>query len=119
MNTIAIIEDNASNMKLMCGILQRAEYKVIEVSNADNGIPIIIESSPDLILMDIHMPGTDGLTATRILKKEPRTKHIPIIAVTARAMDGDREMILEAGCDGYISKPIRYKELLDLIKEKL
>lgn len=116
MSTIAIIEDNLSNMKLIKTVLEHAGYQTVSAENADKGIPLIRESLPDLILMDIHMPGTDGLMATRILKADSTTRHIPVIAVTARAMEGDRENILASGCDGYTSKPIRYKEMLNLIE---
>jgi two-component system cell cycle response regulator DivK len=119
MTVIVIVEDNPSNMKLITGVLQRAGYQTLTAEDADIGIPLIREQLPDLILMDIHLPGTDGLEATRLLKKDNKTQHIPIIAVTARAMDGDREAILEAGCDAYTSKPIRYKELLAQIEEIL
>ncbi len=119
MKTIAILEDNPSNMKLISGVLQRAGYQILTAEDAEAGIPLIREHLPDLVLMDIHMPGTDGLEATRLLKNEDRTRHIPVIAVTARAMEGDREAILAAGCDGYTPKPIRYKEMLALIEEVL
>lgn len=119
MTTIAVVEDNPSNMKLITGVLHRAGYQTLTAKDADEGVPLIFEALPELVLMDIHMPGTDGLTATRLLKKDQRTLHIPIIAVTARAMDGDREAILAAGCDAYTSKPIRYKELLLQIEEIL
>ncbi|OOZ43268.1 response regulator [Solemya velum gill symbiont] len=119
MTTIAIVEDNASNMKLIKGVLERAGYQILTMEDADSGIPIIREHLPDLVLMDIHMPGTDGLEATRLLKADSKTRHIPVIAVTARAMEGDREAILAAGCDGYTAKPIRYKEILDMIEQIL
>jgi len=119
MQTIAIVEDNASNMKLIMGVLERAGYQILPATDADVAIPLIREHLPDLVLMDMHMPGTNGLEATRLLKNEKKTCHIPIVAVTARAMDGDRESILAAGCDAYTSKPIRYKELLVLIEQML
>ena len=119
MTTIAVVEDNASNMKLISGVLQRAGYVVLEAVDADSGIPLIREHKPDLVLMDIHLPGTDGLAATRLLKADPNTSHIPIVALTARAMEGDKETMLAAGCDGYASKPIRYKEVLNLIETML
>jgi two-component system cell cycle response regulator DivK len=119
MTTIAIVEDNASNMKLIRGVLERAGYQTLTAEDADSGIPLIREQLPDLVLMDIHMPGIDGLEATRLLKLDPVTRHIPVIAVTARAMDGDRESILAAGCDGYTAKPIRYKEMLAMIERVL
>lgn len=119
MITIAVIEDNRSNMKLIKGILENAGYKTLTAIDAEEGMAMIREHLPDLVLMDIHLPGTDGLSATRMLKAESKTRHIPIIAVTARAMDGDLQGIMDAGCDGYASKPIRYKEVLALISEIL
>ncbi len=119
MTTIAIVEDNASNMKLIRGVLERAGYQTLAAEDAEIGIPLIRDALPDLVLMDIHMPGMDGLEATRLLKRDEKTRHIPVIAVTARAMDGDRESTQEAGCDGYVSKPVRYKELLTLIEQLL
>jgi two-component system, cell cycle response regulator DivK len=116
MKTIFIVEDQKANMKLIDGILKREGYKTIQAESADIGIPMIRQQLPDLILMDIHLPGTDGLTATRLLKKYKETCHIPIIAITARAMDGDKETILAAGCDAYAAKPIRYKEVLAMIE---
>lgn len=119
MKTIFVVEDQATNLKLVEGILVRAGFNVVSAETADIGMPMIIESQPDLVLMDIHLPGTDGLTATRILKNKSETKNIPIIALTARAMEGDRESILEAGCDEYAAKPLRYKELLAMIEKLL
>ncbi|MBC8211962.1 MAG: response regulator [Gammaproteobacteria bacterium] len=119
MAVIAVVEDNLSNMKLICGVLAHAGYTVIKAGNAEEGLPLIRQMLPDLVLMDIHMPGIDGMAATRLLKADKLTSHIPVIALTARAMDGDRETILRAGCDGYAAKPIRYKEVLELIRQQL
>lgn len=119
MSTIFVIEDQATNLKLIKGILERSGYNVATAESADDGIPMIKDIIPDLILMDIHLPGTDGLTATRLLKKASDTAHIPIIAITARAMEGDKAAILAAGCDDYAAKPIRYKEILSLISKHL
>ncbi len=119
MTTIAVVEDNPSNMKLIVGVLERAGHTVLAAEDADIGIPMIREQLPDLVLMDMHLPGTDGIQATRLLKANARTAHIPVIAITARAMEGDREGMLAAGCDGYASKPIRYKEVLALIDRLL
>lgn len=119
MSTILVVEDNPSNMKLMNSVLVRSGYTVLQADDGDMAVILAIEKQPDLIFMDIHMPGTDGLTATRLLKAEPRTRHIPVIAVTARAMQGDREQILAAGCDAYLPKPIRYKEMLDTAEQFL
>jgi len=116
MALIAVVEDNTSNMKLITDVLVRADYEVLQACDADTGIPLIRERLPDLVIMDMHMPGTDGLSATRLLKADPLTKHIPIIALTARAMEGDREMIMAAGCDEYASKPVRYKDVLRMVE---
>jgi two-component system cell cycle response regulator DivK len=112
---ILIVEDNPTNMKLASGLLKKNSHAVIEAVDAETGIDIAREQSPDLILMDIQLPGMDGLAATGILKKDPATMNIPVIALTAFAMLGDEEKMLAAGCNGYIPKPIRYKEFLATI----
>lgn len=113
---ILIIEDNPSNMKLAADVLKKTRnHEILEAMDADAGIALVRESLPDLVLMDINMPGMDGLTATRLLKGDTKTRHIRIVAVTALAMKGDREKAISAGCDGYLAKPIRYKELLEII----
>ena len=117
MKQILIIEDNPSNLTLTVDILERAGYDVLTATNAEDGIQIARDQLPDLILMDIQLPGTDGITATRILKNDLITQDIPVIALTAHAMKGDEEKILSEGCDGYIAKPIRYKSFLDTIHE--
>jgi len=113
---ILVIEDNPANMKLASSLLRNNGYEVLEAVDASSGMLLAEQSIPDLILMDIQLPGMDGLTATGLLKKKAQTKHIPIIALTAFAMRGDEEKILAAGCDGYIPKPIRYKEFLATIE---
>lgn len=115
MTCIFIVEDHRASRTLLIDVLEQAGYTVATASEAESGIPQILEALPDLVLMDVHMPGTDGLTAIRLLKGDARTARIPIIAVTALAMDGDRQRVLASGCDGYASKPIRYKELLTQI----
>ncbi|MBA3015681.1 MAG: response regulator [Proteobacteria bacterium] len=109
---ILIVEDNPKNLKLASGILARSGYSVISAEDGDSGLLMARQERPDLILMDIQLPGMDGLTATKLLKGAPETSHIKIIALTAFAMKGDRERMIAAGCDDYISKPIRYKEFL-------
>jgi two-component system, cell cycle response regulator DivK len=109
---VLIIEDSPTNMALNTHILGAAGYTVFEAARARAGIEIARRERPDLILMDIHMPDMDGMEATRILKEDACTKDIPVIALTALAMKGDRERILGSGCDGYIEKPIRYKDFL-------
>jgi two-component system cell cycle response regulator DivK len=116
---ILVIEDNASNMKLTAFLLENAGYNVLKALDAETGIACAIKEIPDLILMDVQLPGMDGLQATRILKSNHLTQGIKIIAMTALVMEGDREKIIEAGCDGYVPKPIQYKEFLKLITDLL
>lgn len=112
-----IVEDNPQNMKLAAAVLEKSGYGVLKANDADTGIMLARQESPDIILMDVQLPGMDGLTATKLLKKESATKQIPIIALTAFAMKGDRERIIAAGCDDYVSKPIRYKEFLETVQK--
>jgi CheY-like chemotaxis protein len=102
---VLIIEDTEENMRLFNAILRLEEAQVLEAQLARIGIEIASREQPDLILMDLQMPGMDGLTATRHLRSDPRTKHIPIVVITASAMEDDRRRAFEAGCDGYITKP--------------
>ena len=103
---ILIVEDNEANRLLAGAVLEREGYRVEMAGNAEEALQKLASGSPDLILMDVQMPGMDGLTLTRRLKGEARTADIPVVALTALAMMGDRERTLEAGCSGYISKPI-------------
>jgi two-component system, cell cycle response regulator DivK len=119
MKRVLVVEDNAANLRLVNDILQRAGYAVLTESDAKAGIATARTEQPDLILMDIQLPGMDGLTATGILKGDAATSAIPIIALTAHAMRGDEQRILDAGCDRYISKPIRYKHFLEVVAEIL
>lgn len=112
MKKILLVEDNAANRKLLGGILRRAHHDVREAPTADEGLALALQEPFDLVVMDIQLPGTDGLTATRLLRRNPATQAIPVLAVTAHAMRGDEKRILEAGCDGYVAKPIAYKEFL-------
>jgi len=116
---ILIVEDNLTNMKLVSDLLRNSDYEVLEVTDAETAIQLAETASPDLILMDIQLPGMDGLTATHLLKNNQSTRGIPIIALTAFAMKGDEKKMLDAGCNGYISKPIRYKELLKTVQSLL
>ena len=113
MSKILLVEDHPVNRKLINGILTTAGNDVQEATTAERGIELAISWVPHLIVLDIQLPGSDGLTVVRALRARPDTKHIPILAVTARAMSGDKEVILAAGCDGYVSKPIAYKLFLD------
>ncbi len=112
MARILIIEDNATNMKLVVFLLTHAGHEVLQANDADVGMRIAREQHPQLILMDVQLPGMDGLAATRLLKNDAATQHIKIMALTAFAMAGDREKMEAAGCDGYIAKPIRHQEFM-------
>ena len=107
---ILIVEDEAKNLKLLRDLLQISGYEILEAGNGKEGIEKANAHKPDLILMDIQMPVMDGLEATRILKTDAETKDIHIIALTSYAMKGDEDKIREAGCDGYIAKPIDTRE---------
>jgi CheY-like chemotaxis protein len=108
---ILIVDDNPSNIKLLSFLLQSKGYDVRTAANADEALSSIAARRPRLILMDIQLPGVDGLTLTRQLKSDPQTKDISIIAATAYAMKGDEERALAAGCDGYVTKPIDTRQL--------
>jgi two-component system cell cycle response regulator DivK len=111
MARILIIEDNPANMKLASLLLHNAGHAVLGATDAETGLTLARADQPDLILMDIQLPGMDGLAATALLKQDPATAAIPIIALTAMAMKADREKTRAAGCDAYIAKPLRYQEL--------
>jgi two-component system cell cycle response regulator DivK len=113
--TILYIEDNADNRLLIRRILSAEGYSVSEAESAAQALQVIQANLPDLILMDINMPDIDGYTLTAQLKAQPEFKNIPIIAMTANALKGDRERSLEAGCDGYIQKPIDVDDLTNQI----
>ncbi|KPK02041.1 MAG: hypothetical protein AMK71_03600 [Nitrospira bacterium SG8_35_4] len=116
---ILVIEDNPTNLKLIRSLLGIANYEVIEAMDATTGIQLAQQHKPDLILMDIQLPGMDGLSATRALKKEPALKDIPVVAITAHAMQGDEKKALDAGCRGYISKPLDTRSFLEKIHQFL
>jgi CheY-like chemotaxis protein len=113
---ILVIEDNELNMKLMRGILSMGDYQVIEAFDAETGIRLARKQKPFLILMDIQLPGMDGLEATRIIKTDSKLKDIAVVAITGFAMQGDREKALESGCDDYITKPFVFEDLLKIIE---
>jgi len=119
MARILIIEDNPANMKLATLLLLNAGHAPLCAVDAETGLTIARDERPELILMDIQLPGMDGLAATALLKKEPATAAIPIIALTAMAMKDDREKTRAAGCDAYIAKPLRYQELYAAIDSLL
>jgi CheY-like chemotaxis protein len=117
--TILVIEDNDLNMKLVKSLLKLGKYTALEAMDAETGIRLARESKPDLILMDIQLPGMDGLTATRVLKQDATLEGIPIIALTSHAMEGDEQKARDAGCTGYISKPIDTRSFLQSIERYL
>lgn len=109
---ILVIEDSPVNMALTVAILESAGHSILQADHAAEGLEIARREQPDLVLMDIQLPDIDGLAATRKLKSDARTAHVPVIALTAFAMKGDEDETRAAGCDGYVTKPIRYKDFL-------
>lgn len=114
---ILIIEDSPANMMLTADILETAGHQALQAKDANEGIKLARAEHPDTILLDMQLPDINGFEVTHILKSESDTKDIPLIALTACAMSGDKERMLAAGCDGYIEKPIRYKAFLAEIEE--
>jgi len=113
---VLLVEDNAMNSRLVQYVLEQAGFVVISATCAEDAIRLAIGETPDIILMDIQLPGMDGLEATGLLKNNKQTAAIPIVAVTAHAMRGDEERIRAAGCAGYVSKPIDTRELARTIR---
>ncbi|HEX9787708.1 MAG TPA: response regulator [Candidatus Binatia bacterium] len=118
-DTILIVDDNPVNMKLIRVLLAGEGYEVRTASDANEALAVLNDFHPGLILMDIQLPGIDGLELTRRLKAAPATRDIPILGLTAYARKGDEERILAAGCDGYIPKPIDTRALPSFIKSYL
>jgi len=112
---ILIVEDNKMNLMLITDLLEFAGYTVLQAMDAEDAVQSVKNEPPDLILMDIALPGMNGLSLTRLLKKNPITKNIPVIALTAYAMKGDKEKILAAGCVGHIVKPISVKNFAKIV----
>ncbi len=112
---ILVVEDDEMNMKLVRALLTLGNYEVLEARDAEKGIAMARAHMPDLILMDIQLPGMDGLGATRIIKSDQSLKCIPVIALTAFAMQGDDRKAIEVGCDGYITKPIDTRGFLEVL----
>ena len=119
MARLLVIEDNPQNLKLAQLLLQRAGHVVLTAPDGEAGLNSARVDRPDLILMDVQMPGMDGLSVTRMLKSEAATAGIKVIALTALAMKGDAERILEAGCDAYLAKPFQYNELVAVVDRVL
>jgi two-component system, cell cycle response regulator DivK len=119
MSTILIVEDNEKNLKLVRDVLQVKGYATLEAGTAEDGIRLATEHDPDLILMDIQLPGMNGIEALKVLRANAATATIRVIAVTASVMQQDRNQITEAGFDGYLGKPLNLKEFLDSVKAML
>ena len=116
---ILIIEDNEKNRKLARDLLQVKGYKTIESETAEEGLKLAVEKSPALILMDIQLPGMDGITAMKQLKADPKTKSMPVIAITASAMTYNRQTMMAEGFDGYQTKPINLKDFFNEVERVL
>ena len=115
--TILVIEDNELNMILIRDLLELEGYRVIEAYDAERGLQIAREKKPDVILMDIQLPGMDGLTATRLIQKDPVLREIPIVALTAYAMEKDKKEAIAAGCIGFIAKPIDTRSFVNTVSK--
>ena len=119
MNTILIVEDNEKNMKLARDVLQAKGYATLEAVTGEDGVRMAIEKKPDLVLMDIQLPGINGIEALRRVRADPGCARIPVVAFTASVTSTDRSQISAAGFDGFLSKPINLKEFLDTVKRLL
>lgn len=116
---ILVVEDNERNLKLLRDVLEYAGYGVRAARTAEDGIALAVSEPPDLVLMDLQLPGIDGMEALRRLRESPRTANIPVVAVTAQAMKQDRERVLQAGFDGYVEKPISIRAFPDQVRRFL
>jgi two-component system cell cycle response regulator DivK len=118
-HVILVVEDNERNLKLLRDVLQYAGYVVRAARTAEDGIALAVSDPPDLVLMDLQLPGIDGVEALRRLRESPRTANIPVVAVTAQAMKQDRERVRQAGFDGYVEKPISVRAFPDQVRRFL
>jgi two-component system cell cycle response regulator DivK len=118
-HTILYIEDNEYNRKIVQQLLSRTTYRLIEAMDGESGVAMALKELPDLILMDVQLPKMSGLDATRALKADPRTAHIPVIVITSFALSGDREKASAAGATNYLAKPYSPRELLAMVREVL
>jgi len=114
---VLIVEDNEKNMKLFRDVLQAAGYDTVEATTGGRAVELAIEHSPDLVLMDVQLPEIDGVEALGRLREDKRTASIPVLALTAQAMQGDRERFLAVGFDGYVSKPVDIVALVETVHE--
>jgi two-component system, cell cycle response regulator DivK len=114
---LLIVEDNEKNMKLVRDVLQATGYSTLEATTGEEAIELSLSQAPALVLMDVQLPGIDGVEALERLRQNERTASIPVLALTAQAMSGDRERFLEAGFDGYLAKPVDVGELIETVRE--
>jgi two-component system, cell cycle response regulator DivK len=114
---VLIVEDNEKNMKLVRDVLQATGYSTLEATTGEEAIELSLSQAPALVLMDVQLPGIDGVEALERLRQNERTASIPVLALTAQAMSGDRERFLEAGFDGYLAKPVDVRELIEAVRE--
>ncbi len=119
MSLILIVEDNEKNMKLVRDILQAKGYQTLEAGTAEEGIELAIANKPDLVLMDIQLPGMNGIEALKVLRAETSTAQIPVVAITASVMQQDKKEVVDSGFDGFIEKPINLREFLASVKSVL
>lgn len=119
MSRILVVEDHPANRKLVRDLLRREGHEVLEAVDGDRALQAARSEPLDLVVMDVQLPGTDGLTATRLLRADPATADLPVLALTAHAMTGDEERVLAAGCDRYLAKPLRYRRFLEVVDELL
>jgi two-component system, cell cycle response regulator DivK len=113
---ILVVEDNERNMKLFCDLLQASGYRTLEATSGEQAVELALEHAPDLVLMDIQLPDIDGVEALERLRADERSSSLPVLALTAQAMEGDRERFLAAGFDGYLSKPVDIADFVATVK---
>ena len=114
---VLIVEDNEKNMKLVRDVLQATGYRTLEATTGEQAVELALIHEPALVLMDVQLPGIDGVETLEKLRQDERTSSIPVLALTAQAMSGDRERFLEAGFDGYLAKPVDVGELIETVRE--
>ena len=114
---VLIVEDNEKNMKLFRDVLQATGHSTLEATTGEEAVELALSHAPALVLMDVQLPGIDGVEALERLRQNERTASIPVLALTAQAMSGDRERFLEAGFDGYLAKPVDVRELIEVVRE--
>lgn len=116
---ILVVEDQTDSRRIMRDLLESAGYEVLEATSGTDGVRMALDQGPDLVIMDLQLPGIDGLEATRRIKAEENLRRTPVIAVTSYALSGDNERAMEAGCDSYLSKPVSPRTLLAKINAYL